>query len=177
MKQLPIGYLILSVVLAALCFSAVGGSEMTSQSDAVGELAGIRVALEKLTTQVDTMRRSSDAELVLRQIQLHEQRLAPLEARLASRQREDLDTQAFIVSARERLAQAERRIAEAGREGREPSDELRKERDLIAQALKGDKSRAESLRAQIIILENQIAEARRKVVILEESFIDLVDEN
>jgi len=177
MKQFPLGYLILPALLAVLFVSAVGGSELTSQpSVVVDELSGIRVALESLSDQVRTMRRSSDAELVLRQIQIYEQRVAPLEAQLASTERRYIDSQAFLASATERLAQAEQRIEETESEGRAIPEELQKERDLIAQACERDKTHQESLRSQIVRLENQVADGRDKVAILEERFAEMFED-
>jgi chromosome segregation ATPase len=144
--------------------------------EVVRELAGIRASLDELVTLLSTMRRNQDADLILRRIEMHERRLAPLERRLDANKRDQLNTEQSIGDIQNWVRQAEERILDVEREGREEVPlEMRHEVDRGQTELERLAEKLETLRRQQIEIENSMFAGRDDVEILDDLLEDLLD--
>ena len=142
----------------------------------VRELAGIQESLNDLVALLSTMRRNQDADLILRRIEMHERRLAPLAGRLERNGREQLDAKASMANSAGWKSQTEERIHEIEREGRDEVPlQMRQEVRMAEQQMSREQVRFDRLRQQQIELENALADRRDDVEILEDLLRDLVE--
>jgi hypothetical protein len=165
-------------LIAAIWFSPVTGQETPRDTpeQVVRELAGIQESLDDLVLLLSTMRRNQDADLILRRIEMHERRLAPLEGRLEHNNREQQDAKTSISNIEQWKLQTEERIDEIEREGREEvSTELLREVRMAEQQMIQEQGRYERLLQQQIDLENTLADRRDDVEILEDVLNELVE--
>ena len=113
---------------------------------------------------------------MLRRIEMHERRLAPLEGRLDRNGREQQDVQTSIRNVEEWKSQTEERIHQIEREGREEIPlELLQEVRMAEQQIALEQDRLDRLRQQQNDLENTLADRRDDVEILEDLLRDLVE--
>lgn len=174
---------ILIVVVPIVLILTISTSPATSQDapttapeQVVRQLAGIQESLDDLVAVLATMRRNQDAEVMLRRIEMHERRLAPLSGQLERNIREQLDARSSLSNIEDWRSQTEERIFEIERDGREEiSQDLRQELRMAEQGLKRDRERLETLQLQQIELENALADRRDDVEILEDLLLELLD--
>lgn len=165
-------------LIAAIWFSPVTGQEasLDTSEQVVRELAGIQKSLDDLVVLLSTMHRNQDADLILRRIEMHERRLAPLEARLERNSREQQDVKTSISNIEQWKSQTEELIEEVERKGREevPIDILQEVR-MAEQQMIQEQGRYDRLLQQQIDLENTLADRRDDVEILEDLLSELVE--
>jgi chromosome segregation ATPase len=165
-------------LIAAVWVSPVTGQDAPGDTPepVVRQLAGIQESLGDLVAVLSTMRRNQDAELILRRIEMHERRLAPLEGRLERNRREQLDAKTSIGNIEEWKSQTEERIHEIEREGREEVPlQLHQEVRMAEQQMSQEQERFERLQQQQIELENTLADRRDEVEILEDLLRELIE--
>jgi len=165
-------------LIAAIWFSPATGQGVPGDTpeQVVRELAGIQQSLDDLVVLLSTMRRNQDADLILRRIEMHERRLAPLEGRLERNGREQLDAQASMGNSEEWKSQTEERIHEIEREGREEVPlQIHQELRMAEQQMILEQERFDRLQQQQIELEDALADRRDEVEILEDLLHELVE--
>jgi len=165
-------------LIAAIWVSPATGQDAPGDTpeQVVRELAGIQKSLGDLVTLLTMMRRNQDADLILRRIEMHERRLAPLEGRLERNRREQLDAKTSIGNIEEWKSQTEERIHEIEREGREEVPlQMRQEVRMAEQQMSQEEERFERLQQQQIELENTLEDRRDDVEILEDLLLELVE--
>lgn len=165
-------------LIAAIWFSPATGQGVPGDTpeQVVRELAGIQQSLDDLVVLLSTMRRNQDADLILRRIEMHERRLAPLEGRLERNGREQLDAQASMGNSEEWKSQTEERIHEIKREGREEVPlQIHQELRMAEQRMIQEQERFDRLQQQQIELEDALADRRDEVEILEDLLHELVE--
>ena len=142
----------------------------------VRELAGIQKSLDDLVALLSTMHRNQDAVLILRRIEMHERRLAPLEGRLERNGREQLEVKTSIDNIKEWKSQMEEQIRETEREGREEVPlQMHQELRMAEQQTIQQQARYDRLQQQQIELENTLADRRDEVEILEDLLRELLE--
>ncbi len=177
MKKILIA-LIPVALIAAIWFSPATGQGVPGDTpeQVVRELAGIQQSLDDLVVLLSTMRRNQDADLILRRIEMHERRLAPLEGRLERNGREQLDARASMSNSEEWKSQTEERIHEIKREGREEVPlQIHQELRMAEQRMIQEQERFDRLQQQQIELEDALADRRDEVEILEDLLHELVE--
>ena len=176
MKKAIITLVPVALILAIWIIPAYGqDARPATPEEVVHEIAGIRASLDELVTLLSTMRRNQDADLILRRIEMHERRMAPVEQKLDSNKREQLETEEGIGNVQEWKQQSEERIREIEREGREEiSLDLRREAALGESELERLTLRLETLRRQQIELENSLLDGRDDVEILDDLLEELL---
>ena len=165
-------------LIAAIWVSPAPGQDATGDipERAVRELAAIQDSLDELVVLLSTMRRNQEADLILRRIEMHERRLAPLDGRLDRNGREQQDAKTSMGNIKEWMSQTEERIREIEREGREEVPlELYQELRMAEQQLTQEQERLEMLQQKQIELENTLADRRDDVEILEDLLSELVE--
>ncbi len=177
MKKLSIA-LVPVALIAAVWVSPATGQDApgTAPEQVARELAGIRDSLDELVALLVTMRRNQDADLILRRIEMHERRLAPLDGRLDRNSREQQDAKSSIGNIKQWMSQTEEQIDKMEREGREEVPlQLYQELRMAEQQLTQEEARLEGLQQRQIELENTLADRRDDVEILEDLLRDLVE--
>jgi len=165
-------------LIAAICVSPATGqdTQVDTPEQVVRELAGIQGSLDELVDLLSKMRRIQDADLILRRIEMHERRLAPLEGRLDRNGREQLDAKTSIGNIEEWKLQTEEGIHEIEREGREEVPlQMHQEVRMAEQQMSQEQARLETLQQKQIELENALADRRDEVEILEDLLGELVE--
>ncbi len=165
-------------LIAAIWVSPATGQDAPAGTpeQVVRELAGIQKSLGDLVALLSTMRRNQDADLILRRIEMHERRLAPLEGRLDRNRRERQEAKTTMSNIEEWKSQTEEQIHEIKRVGRDEVPlPMRQEVHMAEQQLDREQERLETLQQQQIELENALADWRDDVEILEDILRDLVD--
>ena len=165
-------------LIAAIWVSPATGQDAPGDTpeQVVRELAGIQESLDDLVALLSTMRRNQDADLILRRIEMHERRLAPLEGRLERNGREQLDAKKSLGNIEEWKSQTEEQIYEIERVGREEVPlQMRQEVRMAEQQMKQEQERLERLQQTQIDLENALADRRDDVEILEDTLRELVE--
>ncbi len=177
MKKILIAFIPVALIVAIWASTATGqDAPADTPEQVVRELAGIQESLDDLVVLLSTMRRNQDADLILRRIEMHERRLAPLEGRLDRNGREQLDAKATMSNIEEWKSQTEEQILEIERGGRDEVPlPMHQEVRMAEQQMNRELERLETLRQQQIELENALADRRDDVEILDDLLRDLVE--
>ncbi len=138
-------------------------------------VAGIRQALDRLVELLETVQRNQRVDLLLKRIELRERRLAPLQKRLAAAQGDVEGSQAERVRMRAMKEQQERQIDESARAGSETDDIARLMLQEIEQVEAAMEARLEDAEARVRRFEDELAEGREEVEILDEILLELLD--
>ena len=176
MKKTLVGFSLSVFVVLFWIAPAVGqDNRAVAPESIVSELAHIQQSLEDLVDLMSASRRYEDADLILRRIEMHERRMAPVERQIERNQREHVDAQTNLGWMEKRVSQTEKRVRKIEREGIQVSDELFGQVTGAIQAVEREKARIEALKLQRIELENGIAGKRDEVKVLEDSLRELLD--
>jgi len=176
MKKATIAVLVL---LAAASYAAPTTGQDAPEAppgEVVRELAGIQRSLGDLVDLLATMRVHQEAELVLRRIELHERRLAPLARQLESIKDDRINTRTNITDATEWRDRSEDQLHDQEREGIDDDPEGLRQQVIIANAeIERLNRRLESLQERQIDLEDRLADGRDEVDVLDELLRELLD--
>ena len=177
MKKTLIALIPVALIVAIWVSPATGQDAPGNTPErVVRELAGIQESLDDLVALLATMRRNQDADLILRRIEMHERRLAPLEGRLERNGREQLDAKTSMGNIKEWKIQTEERIREIEREGREEVPlQMHQEVRMAEQQMTQEQERFDRLQQKQIELEDALADRRDEVEILEDLLLELVE--
>lgn len=167
-------------MLAGLCLAVLtfGIMPAGSQQDRpVDDLAGINRSLERMVVLLETMLDNQDIDIILRRIELKERRLLPLESELRRAERSLLDMQSRLKMIQEELEQTEEQLSEEMRQGVDPQDsDTRRARDQMERILATENSRAEESQRRVRMLEDELAEGREEIAILDEQLQERLQE-
>ena len=139
------------------------------------DVAGIRQALDRLVILLETLQHNQRVDLLLKRIELRERRLAPLERRLAGAQGDMEGIEAEQVHMESMREQQERELDEIVREGKETDDGIRRmlrEVELMQTAME---ARLFDAQARVRRFEDELAEGREEIEILDEMLLELLD--
>jgi hypothetical protein len=141
----------------------------------IEDVAGIRQALDRLVDLLETVQHNQRVDLLLKRIELRERRLAPLERRLAGAQRDVEGIEAEQVHMESMREQQERELDESVREGLETDDGVRRmlrEVELMQTAME---ARLDDAQARVRRYEDELADGREEIEILDEMLLELLD--
>lgn len=171
------------VFLAALSLAALPVAGQSPATDAApGQLSedvqGIRQALDRLVVLLEITQRHQEVDLVLKRIELRERRMEPLERRLRSAENE-IERIEDQLKAMERMReQHEEALDDEIREGVDvPHSETRRILEDIERSQTGAAERLESVRMRMQQYENDLAEGRRAIEILDEMLMELLEDH
>ena len=166
------------LLVLALGVPAVHAQSESSELEAPGlvdDVAGIRQALDRLVDLLETVQRNQRVDLLLKRIELRERRLSPLERRLAGAQGDMDGIEAEQVHMESMREQQERELDEIVREGKETDDGIRRmlrEVELMQTAME---ARLFDAQARVRRFEDELAEGREEIEILDEMLLELLD--
>ena len=120
---------------------------------------------------------NQQVDLLLKRIDLKERRLAPLEAELREAEQAAVRSASEIRRLEELREQQERQVSRDVREGSDhPDSEARRMMQKIDATFEYQSSRVEEEQARVRRLEDQLAEGRDEIVILEELLQELLQQ-
>ena len=166
------------LVLLALGMPVVHAQSEMSEAEApalIEDVAGIRQALDRLVDLLETVQRNQRVDLLLKRIELRERRLSPLERRLAGAQGDMDGIEAEQVHMESMREQQERELDEIVREGKETDEGIRRmlrEVELMQTAME---ARLFDAQARVRRFEDELAEGREEIEILDEILLELLD--
>jgi chromosome segregation ATPase len=171
--------IVVPFILAAIVWAIPAAGQDApppSSGEVARELAGIQRSLGELVDLLATMRTNQEAELLLRRIELHERRLAPLERQLESNKDDQVNTRSSITDATEWRDRTEDEIRNLDREGVDDDTDGLRQQVVIANAeIERLNRRLESLKERQIDLEDRLADGRDEVDILDDLLRELLD--
>lgn len=142
----------------------------------VAELAGVNRSLSQLVALAGNLRQNQEIELMLRRIELKERRLAPLEGRLRGVEDDALNAKTEIDRMQAMIGRAEEDLEAEIRNGADPQNAMNRQLVEELQAhVKGETERLEDLIARQRRLEDELAEGRNEIAILDEQLDDLLE--
>ena len=166
------------LAVLALGMPVVHAQSEGSEAEApalIEDVAGIRQALDRLVILLETLQHNQRVDLLLKRIELRERRLAPLERRLAGAQGDMEGIEAEQVHMESMREQQERELDEIVREGKETDDGIRRmlrEVELMQTAME---ARLFDAQARVRRFEDELAEGREEIEILDEMLLELLD--
>jgi septal ring factor EnvC (AmiA/AmiB activator) len=163
-------------ILAGLClllFLAV--STPGRSQDTADDMAGINRSLERMVVLLETLIGNQQVDILLKRIELQERRLAPLESGLRRAERAMIDVEARLERMKEEREAMEDVIAEEVRDGIDKDDsDARRMRDQLDRVLESESARVEEMRRRVLRLEDELADGREEIVILDEQLRELL---
>jgi hypothetical protein len=166
------------LILAGLCLAVLSFANMpagSQQERPVDDLAGINRSLERMVVLLETALEHQEVDILLKRIELKERRLIPLESELRRAERSLLDMQSRLKMIQEELEQTEDQLSEEMRQGVDPKDsDARRAREQMERILATENVRAEEFQRRVRMLEDELAEGREDIAILDEQLQELL---
>ncbi len=167
-----------SLVVLALGMPVVHAQSEMSEVEApalVGDVAGIRQALDRLVDLLETVQRNQRVDLLLKRIELRERRSAPLERRLAGAQADVEGIEAEQVRMESMREQQERELDEIMRQGQETDDGVRRMLREVERMQTAMEARLLDAQSRVRRFEDELADGREEIEILDELLLELLD--
>jgi len=167
-------------VLLALCITPV--ASRAEPADAVSaqvaeDLKGIRQALDRLVAASERAEQDRKIDLLLRRIEWRERRLVPLEQRVETARTELRKIEDHLAQLAMLKDQGEERLADEIGDGLDAQrSEARRMLDEIERTRQTQEQRQEQAVLRARQLEDELAERRRSIEILEDELLDLLEE-
>jgi len=175
MNTRSIGALLVVLILSALPAAGQSGSTDEIVAQLSDDVEGIRRALDRMVGLMETVRSQRDVDLLIKRIELHERRLAPLQSRLRSAESEINGNEEHLKHLELMQEQHEEILNEEIREGTDtPRSETRRVLDDIARDRAAAEERLELVRMRAQQYENDLARGRKEIEILDETLIELL---
>jgi chromosome segregation ATPase len=141
----------------------------------VDEVAGLNRSLEKLVVMLEQVMFQQQVDLMLKRIELKERRLEPMASHLRSLQREYDDRKSELKHLQETLELEEDRISDEIREGTDrPDSASRTMVKELERVLAVETARIEDLERRMRRLEDDLAEGREEVLVLDEQLQEML---
>jgi chromosome segregation ATPase len=142
----------------------------------VQEVAGLNRSLDHMVAMLEQVIRNQSVDLLLKRIEIKERRLAPMSSDLRSMEAEYGNRKTEIKRLREFIKQQEEVLDDELRQGIDPDDsEARLYLDDLNREIKVEGTRLEELSMRIRRLQDDIAEEREEIEILDEQLSELID--
>jgi hypothetical protein len=167
-------------ILALLCLLIIGAAVTPShaQDDTkalVDEMAGIKHSLDRMALLMETLIGNQQIEILLKRIELMERRLAPLESELRRAERAVIDVEARVKRMQEEREEMEDAIADEIRSGIDQEDsEARRMKEQLDRVIEVEGARVEEMRSRARKLEDELADGRDEILILDEQLKELL---
>ena len=154
-----------------------GGQTGAESAALIEEVAGLRSSLDQLVVLLERMAEQQKVDLLLKRVELKERRLIPVASDLRSLEGEYEDQKVMVVRYREMLRQMEDALSEEIRRGVDrPDSEPRQMIPEFERELQIEIARSEDLDRRMRRLEDELADGRRAIAILDEQLRELLGE-
>ncbi len=179
MRKATIPILILGLALAAAApaLPAEGPGEVGDAAGLVEQVAQLNRSMQRLVHLLERQQEHRELDLVLKRIELHERRLAPLEAELLRAQGLLQSTRTEGVRVQGMIEESEEQLRAEIRDGTDvPGSGTRRMIDEIERAVGSLGLRTDQYERTVRRLEDDLADGRRQVEILDEVMEQLLAE-
>ena len=166
--------------LAGLCLALIAIAAMPAGAQEPSEklaedIAGIDRSLERMAVLLETLIGNQQIDILLKRIELKERRLAPLESELRRAERALIDIESRVKRMNEEREELEDVVDEEIRDGVDQAgSEARRMQEQLARVVEMETGRVEEYRRRVIRLEDQLAEGRDEILILDEQLMELL---
>ena len=174
-KILAVGALLIAMggTLAAAPAPQAAGNP----AELVEHVAGLQRSVDRLVDLLAYYLEHQEADLLLKRIELRERRLAPIEGELRKARREVVELNTQLDQLREMAAEEERLLRETIRDVDDDySKQIRSQLAQLGRAISMEESRLEDLEMRVRDLEDELAEGREELEILDELLAELIQE-
>jgi len=153
------------------------GRSVGESAGLVGEVAGLRESLDRLVLLLERVAEQQKIDLLLKRIELGERRLIPVASDLRSLEGDYEDQKTKVKRYQEMLVQMEDALSEEIRRGVDrPDSEPRQMIPELERELQIEVGRIEDLERRIRRLEDELADGRREISVLDEQLRELLGE-
>ena len=140
------------------------------------EIAGLNRSLDQLVVLLRAGLAHQKIDVLLKRIELKERRMAPLERRLGNVQDEILAIHSDLARFETMKERAEEELLDREREGNEGAmNESRYMIHELEQAIVSERAKLEELERRVPLLENELADGRDEIAILDEMLAELLE--
>jgi hypothetical protein len=167
-----------ALVTGAAPAAAQQGRTSTGESTAlVEEVAGLRGSLDRLVLLLERVAEQQKVDLLLKRVELKERRLIPVASDLRSLEGDYEDQKVVVTRYQEMLRQMEEALSDEVRRGVDrPDSEPRQMIPEFERELQIEIDRIEDLERRMRRLEDELADGRREIAILDEQLRELLGE-
>ena len=142
----------------------------------IAEVAGLNRSLDQLVKLLRSGVAHQKIDVMLRRIELKERRMAPLEGRLRGTQDSILNLRSEVARFEQMKEHAEEELIDQEREGNEGAvNQSRYMIHELEQALVSEGAKLEDLQLRVVQLENELADGRNEIAILDEMLDELLE--
>jgi chromosome segregation ATPase len=156
-------------------------AQQSTPTDAQGqklvrEVAGLNRSVERLVSMLSTYLDNQQVELLLKRIDLKERRIAPIADDLRDVESAVFDSKSQLMHMQDMLRDEEDRLRNEIRDGvDQPDSETRLMIEQYERAIQADTARLDGLDRRLRRLEDELAEGREEIAILDEMLQELLD--
>ena len=169
-------WLLIVILFVPIALTPPPLAAQDSLAMAAEDLKGIRAALDRLVLLQETDRRQREMELVLKRIELRERRLGPLETRLQHAEVDLRNNEEQLKSLESMRVQHKDRLAEEIKDGTDARrSETRRMLDDIDRTMDSVTERGEDSTTRLRQLEDEIADQKEEIEILDEMLAELLE--
>jgi chromosome segregation ATPase len=163
------------ICLSILAIASMPVAAQTDQAALAEEMAGINRSLERMVLLLETLIGNQEQDILLKRIELMERRLAPLESELRRAERAMIDVEARVKRMQEEREEMEDVIADEVRSGTDQEfSEARRMKDQLDRVIEAEGARVEEMRRRVRKLEDELADGREEILILDEELRELL---
>jgi len=171
---------LLAAALAAGVAPAAAQQEGQPEAESAGlvdEVAGLRSSLDQLVALLGRVAEQQKVDLLLKRVELKERRLIPVASDLRSLEGDYQDQKVVVTRYQEMLRQMEDALSEEIRRGvDQPDSESRQMIPEFERELQIEIARIEELERRMRRLEDELADGRKEIAILDEQLRELLGE-
>jgi chromosome segregation ATPase len=142
----------------------------------VQEVEGLNRSVEQMVIMLSAYLDNQRVELLLKRIELKERRIAPIADDLRDMEHAVFDAKNQLMHMHEMLRDEEERLREEIRDGADrPDSETRLMIEQFERAIQADTARLEGLERRMRRLEDELADGRDEIEILDEMLQELLE--
>ena len=171
---------LLAVAVPAVALPAAAQQASAPEPAAAGlveEVAGLRSSLDRLVVLLERVAEQQRVDLLLKRVELKERRLIPVASDLRSLEGDYEDQKAIVTRYGEMLEQMEDALSDEIRRGVDrPDSEPRQMIPQLERELQIEIERIEELERRMRRLDDELADGRREIAILDEQLRELLGE-
>jgi predicted RNase H-like nuclease (RuvC/YqgF family) len=168
-------WILAGLSLALITIAAMPARAQEGVGQLADDLAGINRSLERMAGMLEILIGNQQVEILLKRIEMKERRLAPLESELRRAERALVDLEARVKRLNDEREELEDVLAEEMREGIDlEGSETRRMQEQLARVAEMEAGRVEEYRRRVLRLEDQLADGRDEILILDEQLMELL---
>ncbi len=166
--------ILIVLILLCLVLPVTRTAAETPAPELGADVAGIRSALDRLVVLMETVQHQQRVDLVLKRIELRERRLAPLEQRLQDAHSDVETMEGELVQMRAMREQFEAQLDELSKT-RDMDENERNQIREFERVEAAIEARTDEAQLRVRRYEDELADGREEIEILDEMLLELLD--